>query len=377
MNRIHIKIFLIFTLLFTGFAFTEEKPKEHKCPHANSINSKNEFAECTDNFVASDKEKPAKNEFSNAGDEFSNNDEFSDNQDEFSSNDEFSDSNNEFNSTPEKIPTNWNRFYWAIGILGFVILAGIFVRVPKLRKFRPLFLLAAVVILGFYRGGPGIISSFQNTYLFIIGASNKWTAIVLFVGILPLTYIFGKVFCGWICYLGAIQQFLYISKIKLFQTEKAQKVFKIIRYIALTALIIQLTIIGRIEWSTIGPFKVIFNLYSPNITGYILLAILLVSSLFIYRPFCKAICPVGLILGWITKIPGASILGINNSCTSCKTCNTACDINAITRENKISKIDNSECVMCGDCLDDCKVTSIQTFRKGKEHNDKTILKTNK
>ena len=304
------------------------------------------------------------NEFTD--DEFSN-DEFSTDDDEFS---EFLE-----NSSEEIKPrTNWNRFYWAISILFATLLSGIFVRFEATRKIRPIFLLAAVVILGFYRGGPGIISSFQNTFLFFIGVTDKWPAIVLFLGLIPITYFFGKVFCGWTCYLGAIQEFLYIGKFKILQSEKSQKIMRIIRYVIFVILLTQLTITQGIEWSTIGPFKVIFNLFSPNITGYVLLVILLISSLFIHRPFCKMACPAGLFYGWITKLPGASVLGINDSCAGCKTCSISCQINAITREGTTSKLDNQECIMCGECMSDCKIKSIQPFKKGEKHHGKITLK---
>lgn len=299
-------------------------------------------------------------------------------EDEFSedSEDEFSDSGDEFSESGviEKSPTRWTRAYWAFGILMFTILAGIFARFKTTRLLRPLFLLAAIVILGFYRGGPFIISSFHNTYLFLTNTTDKWPAIVLFLGIIPITYFFGRVLCGWICYLGAIQEFLYINRIKIFQTEKAQKIMRRIRYVVFALLLIRLTITNVIEWSIVCPFKVILNLYSTNTTGYILLGILLVSSLFIYRPFCKILCPVGLFLGWITKIPGASVLGIKPSCAGCKTCSTVCDINAITREKNISKLDNQECIMCGNCMSDCRIKSIQPFRKNREHHGTIILK---
>ena len=307
-------------------------------------------------------------------DEFESSDEFSEfgdsTGDEFS---EFSESD-EIISEP-KHKTNWNRFNWAIGILLATFFAGIFVRHEKTRKLRPLFLLGAVVILGFYRGGPGIISSFQNVILVALGDYWKWTAGILFIGVIILTYFQGRVFCGWICYLGAIQEFLYIGKIKVLQTEKAQKIMRGIRYVLLSVLIVQLLITHTIEWNKIGPFRVLFNLYSPNITGYVLLGILLVSSLFIYRPFCKMLCPVGLILGLITKIPGASVLGITNSCTGCKICNTSCKINAITRDDgKVSKLDNQECIMCGECMSDCRIKSIKPFKKTKEHQGQITLK---
>jgi len=149
---------------------------------------------------------------------------------------------------------------------------------------------------------------------------------------------------------------------------------RIIRYAIFVLLIAQLTITQGIEWSRIGPFKVIFNLFSPNLTGYILLVVLLLSSLFIHRPFCKMVCPAGLAFGWVTKIPGAAILGITDSCAGCKTCSTSCEINAITREGKTSKLDNQECIMCGECMNDCNIKSIQPFRNNKEHKGQITLK---
>ena len=338
-----------------------------------SFGQSDDFSEFEDNTEQTE----ATDEFSEESNKFSN-DEFGAESDEFAEGetDEFS----EFNEVSDeeiqkpKRKTNWIRFYWALSILSFTILAGILVRFEKTRKLKPIFLLAAVAILGFYRGGPGIISSFQNTFLFFIGATDVWPAIVLFLGLIPITYFFGKVFCGWICYLGAIQEFLYIGKIKVFQTEKAQKIMRIIRYVIFVLLIAQLTVTQGIEWSRIGPFKVIFNLFSPNLTGYILLVILLLSSLFIHRPFCKMVCPAGLAFGWVTMIPGAAILGITDSCAGCKTCSTSCEINAITREGKTSKLDNQECIMCGECMSDCNIKSIQPFRNNKEHSGQIVLK---
>ena len=362
--------FIITLIIILSFSISESKAIE-------ILNIQDEFEEFDDTVVNDNntitksikKEDSFDEGFDQENDEFSNSDE-----NDFEESDEFT----EFSETDEieeSAPkTNWNRFNWAIGILFATFIAGLFVRHEKTRKLRPLFLLAAVVILGFYRGGPGIISSFQNTVLYAMGVSWKWTATILFIGVIVLTYLQGKVFCGWICYLGAIQEFLYIGKIKILQTEKAQKVMRIIRYILLFAIIIQLIISQTIEWSKIGPFKVIFNLYSPNITGYVLLGILLVSSLFIHRPFCKMVCPTGLIFGWITKIPGASILGIDTTtCAGCKTCSTSCQINAITRENKTSKLDNQECIMCGECMSDCNIKSIQPFHKNKEHQSRIVL----
>ena len=330
--------------------------------------SSNSFAQTNDEFKPIDT-TTTDNEFS---------DEFEQVDDEFS---EFEENDGEFDDINETIPkkVSYKRMWWSIFILLFTILAGILVKFKATRKLRPIFLIASIVILGFYRGGcPGPVSSIQNVYLLgydlALGLEIHWQPIILFLGLIPITYIFGKVFCGWICHLGALQEVLNLSKIKILQSEKAQKIMRIIRIVILVALIVQLTSTHIILWNKIGPFKVAYNLFSANIVGYVLLGVLLISSIFIHRPFCKTICPVGLTLGWISKIPGATVLGINSGCLSCKSCNSACDIRAITRKNKQSKLDNQECILCGSCMDDCNIQEISTFRKGKKHNDKIIFK---
>ncbi|MEA3447371.1 MAG: 4Fe-4S binding protein [Bacteroidota bacterium] len=327
---------------------------------------------------------------SDSSDDYFSEDEFSDSEfsdDEFSdsefsddfSNDEFSEgefvSADEAKTLGDEEQTSYTRLYYSIAILALTILAAVFMKFKKTRKLRLLVLLIALVIFGFYRGGPGVISSFQNTYLTAIGVEVNWQALVLFLGLIPITYFAGRVFCGWVCYLGAIQEFLYSKKFHIFQSAKAQKVMRIIRGVALTAMLIQLTFTHIILWNKVGPFKVAVNLFSPNMAGYILLGIVLISSVFMYRPFCKTLCPVGLLLGLIAKIPGASVLGVDNSCAGCKTCNDSCDINAITRKNKTSKMDNQECIRCGDCISDCKKGSISFYHKNKIHYDKITLKS--
>ena len=247
------------------------------------------------------------------------------------------------------------------------LLAGLFFHYKGLHKFKPVFLLSSIVYLGFYSGAcPCMISSFQNFVLLLLGESVKWTTLVWFLGLLPLTYFFGRIWCGWICHLGAIQEFLYYrNKKNKLNSPGLQKAFKIIRLLAFITLLIQLVITRNNLYIRIDPFKVIFNLFSTNITGYILTSILLISSLFIYRPFCKSFCPMGLMLGWIEKIPGASKLHITNSCKSCKQCAKSCDYNAISHQTKGFAIDDEECIRCGACIDTCKYGSIRTtlFKK--------------
>jgi len=267
---------------------------------------------------------------------------------------------------------------WALGILAVTLLSGLMVRSKAARNLRGLFLVASVAILGFYKGAcPCPISSFSNLVLAGIGVDVDWQHLVWFLGLIPITYLVGKVWCGWVCHLGALQELIFLpGRLKFFKSIKAQKIMKTLRWLLLATLIIQLIITKTYLYSKIDPFRVAFNLISINTAGWILLGLLLLTSLFIYRPFCRAACPIGLILGWICKIPGASIIGLKGECNNCKVCSNTCKIDAIHRYDKHSVLDNKECITCGECFDACVKDGLILVRKSKDYGDKVVYKSN-
>ncbi|MFB6319652.1 4Fe-4S binding protein [Saccharicrinis sp. FJH54] len=253
-------------------------------------------------------------------------------------------------------------------ILLITLLAGILSLFKRTRQLRPLFLLGGLIYMGFYNGGcPCMISSFQEFVMWLFGAPIFWGLMLWFVGLLVITYFFGRVWCGWFCHLGALQEFLYKAAIvKPLRSVKAQKVLKIMRNVTIVVLVVQIAVTHTNVFIHYDPFKVAFNLFSAHLSGYILLFILLVSSLMINRPFCRGFCPVGLVMGWVSRLPGASILKPSDDCIGCRVCNNACEVGAITREDKVSTIDNAECIRCGNCQDNCTKSAInQKFGNSK------------
>ncbi len=293
--------------------------------------------------------------------EFSDSDEFQE-----LSEDEFSD----FSAEPEQVEKKeegsisiWENRNFTISllVLFLTLLAGILVRFKTTRKLRLFMLLGTMIFLGFMNGAcPCMISSFQNTVMYIIGIPVDPILMLWFLGLIPLTYLFGKVWCGWVCHLGALQEFIYRPKIfKGLQNQKSQSILKWIRIAAFIVLITQIIITKTNIFIHYDPFKVAYNLFSANTIGYILVIILLISSVLIYRPFCRAFCPVGLVLGWISYIPGSAKLAKDDSCVDCKSCSNSCNYNAMTHENKKCNINHEECIMCGNCMDSCKFSSIE------------------
>ncbi|MDC0584429.1 4Fe-4S binding protein [Bacteroidales bacterium] len=307
---------------------------------------------------------------SNIAQEFEEFEEFN----EFESTDEFEEFNDELTSSSELRNKSLYRT-----LIAFIlsIVAGFLFRYTHHNSLRYVILLGSLVYFGFYSGGcPCMISSLQNFILLLLGEKVRWVSLIWFIGLLPITYLFGKIWCGWVCHLGALQEFLYRpGKLTLFRGPNFQKGLKTLQILTLIALLIQLIWTRTNLFIKIDPFKVAFNLYSVKVSAYVLLGVLLVSSLLIYRPFCRGFCPVGLILSWVKKIPGAFGLNISTNCKSCSKCHKSCSYQAINKtENKFS-INNNECIMCGECMNSCRFNAISSAIPYTPLNNK--LKTNK
>ena len=69
------------------------------------------------------------------------------------------------------------------------------------------------------------------------------------------------------------------------------------------------------------------------------------------RTWCNTICPVGTVLGWLSKYSLFAIKIDEGKCVSCKLCSRACKASCIDSEHR--RIDYSRCVSCMDCIDSC------------------------
>jgi polyferredoxin len=229
--------------------------------------------------------------------------------------------------------------------------AGFLIRSRVGRKLRPLFLLTALVVLGFVWGGcPCPIMGFINLVLFCTGHTIFWMPVVWFLILVIMTYFLGRTWCGWICPLGGLQEFLYRKGLIPHPGIKTVKALRWIRRGLTVLLIAWLGITGINFWLEIDPFKSIFNLMVFGWSGWLLVGVTLILSLLYYRPFCRGACPLGLALGLVGKLPGAVGPVIEDSCISGGLCIKRCPTGAM---DDCGTPNMENCIACGDCLEVC------------------------
>ena len=274
-------------------------------------------------------------------------------EDEFkliSAPDEFISINNNLVSN-EKVKTDMtlikafidnNIIYLTAGIL--LAAAAFFL---KLKRARYLIMLGSLIFFGFYIGGCSCsMGSFIKFFYNIIFDRTNLLVLSL-LAFIPVAsaFLFGRVFCGYICPIGILQEFVAV-KDKLIKIKPAvEKKLKHLRIILFAFIIIISVIKNEFIFNQISPFKALFNL-TGNYTQIALALLILALSLFIYRPFCRFGCPLSLALEFAGKF---SVFKINKNkifCQSCRRCENKCPVNAITDH----RIKNSKCIKCGECL---------------------------
>jgi len=216
-----------------------------------------------------------------------------------------------------------------------------------------------------------------------------------FIIILILTLFFGRVYCSSICPLGTVQDIAshIANKKKRKKKFLYSKEYFWLRYIILVVTILslfsgQLLLIilldpysnfGRILAQLFNPFINILNnffaftleklniysLYPIEIkSGYFIaalfpflfLAFILFLSYKRGRLYCNTVCPLGTLLGIISKFTIFKLKIDKTTCEGCGVCSKVCKSECI--ELKSKKIDFSRCVACYNCLDVCPSDAI-------------------
>ena len=179
-----------------------------------------------------------------------------------------------------------------------------------------------------------------------------WSFIIITV------FVWGRgLFCGWLCPFGSLSELLYkigsVTGLQRFQFKLSQRLhdgLRLIKYAAfLLLLMVSMFSMGLAEMlAEIEPFKTTFLVGISNRSWpYALFATgLLCLSIFMERPFCKYLCPLGAALAMPTTFRWFG-LKRKQECNSCKICAKGCGSLAIDRHGRI---DQRECMLCLDCM---------------------------
>lgn len=195
---------------------------------------------------------------------------------------------------------------------------------------------------------------------------------LMFIGALM-----GRFVCGWLCPFGLIQVLLYkIPFLRKINTFKGDKLLRKLKYVILLVFVILLPMFlvdvlgqglpyfckficpaGTLEG---GILLVLFNESMRGALGWlyawksVLLAVTILLSVVIYRPFCKYICPLGAVYSVFNPIAVFRYRIDKEKCTGCGACARVCKMQVDPAKN----VNHAECIRCGACKDACPLKVI-------------------
>jgi Na+-translocating ferredoxin:NAD+ oxidoreductase RnfG subunit len=238
----------------------------------------------------------------------------------------------------------WSR----VGLLIFVIALALLAFVSKKEPLRWVSLAATMVLLGWVDGGFLSISHVTGLIWVGLSAVRSDLSLLILVGVTVATVVlWGRVFCGYLCPFGALQDFIDRLIPRRFKRELTPEVHRVAwkaKYVIL-ALILGAALAGvQVSlYQYFEPFGTVFMVGSSVLLWLIAGGFLLASAV-IPRFYCRYACPLGALLAVGSLLSLRRIRRVEQ-CDYCHVCEQRCPTGAIAGPT----ITFSECVRCNVC----------------------------
>lgn len=221
---------------------------------------------------------------------------------------------------------------------------------------------------------PGAVGScpIGSLQAALVGSEQKLPFYIIGT-LLAFGALFGRTICGWLCPFGLIQDLL--DKIPFPKVKKGtwSRVLSWGKYGVLLILVIIAPLVllfttgigtpAFCAWlCPAGTLEAGIPLVSMNaglqmMTGVLfdwkifVLVVLVAVSTFVYRPFCRFLCPLGALYSFFNRFALLRYKVDEERCNGCSACLSVCKVD-------IRQVSDRECIQCGACASKCQQSAI-------------------
>jgi len=257
------------------------------------------------------------------------------------------------------LPKMWLAFI--VSLWGLSLLSAGAVR----RRLRMVFLglafflwgVSPLLPLGSFAEGMGLHPSpmcmVTRPFQFLaLGRGIPLLFVALFAFTAVLTVVGNKLFCGWVCPIGALQELIHALPIPVSMKRVVPfRVSNAIRFGFFILFLLLLFLFTFYIYDYVNPFH--FLHWEFDALTVVVIAVVLGASLFIYRPFCYHLCPLGLFTWVLEQVSIIRLRFDKNRCTSCNACMEKSNCPAVPAILDQKRI-RPDCHACGRCIELCR-----------------------
>ncbi len=220
---------------------------------------------------------------------------------------------------------------------------------------------------------PGAIGSCPLGSLQTALLSSKYRFPYYILGMLLLFgVLLGRVVCGYLCPFGLMQELLYKIPSKKMKKNRWTRRLSWLKYIILIVFVVAIPIVflvpgfckyicpaGTLEG---GVFLVSADERLQALLGglfswkMLILILVIGTAIFIFRSFCRFICPLGAFYAMFHKVSVVGMKVDTHKCNGCNACVAHCKMD-------VKKVGDAECIHCGECKGVCSQCAISFGRK--------------
>ena len=194
----------------------------------------------------------------------------------------------------------------------------------------------------------------------------------LILSFLAASWIFRKSFCGWLCPVGTVSEYLWRLGRRLFRRNFHLPRWLDIGLRSLKYLLLALFLYAVVSMSVPeirafleGPYGIVDDVKMLNffrflgLTGAIVIAALALGSVLVQNFWCRYFCPYGAMMGLVAVASPLRIRRDTDLCIDCGKCAKACP--SALPVDRLIQIQSAECTGCLQCVAECPAAGALFF----------------
>jgi NAD-dependent dihydropyrimidine dehydrogenase PreA subunit len=218
-------------------------------------------------------------------------------------------------------------------LVAAIALASFFAHKTRSRRSLVLLAIASLVWFGFIREGCVCpVGSLQNVAEAIANPDAPILAGTILFFVIPLmaTLLMGQTFCAAVCPLCPIQELVLLRPTTVPGWLAAA--LAILPHVYLVLAVLFAVTGSAYVICRYDPFVGLFRLGATS-NMLVVSGCLVLISVFVGRPYCRFLCPYGVLLGWVSRLSWRRVTITPDACPSCRLCEDSCPYGAITEPN--------------------------------------------